>query len=136
MAGDGQIEHLDPLFCRREVALLLMGWKRRGQEMDLVQPALLAAALGQEQVSVVYGIETPPKQSQAHGVGLAGLSAIQFEARNPKLEIRMKSEAPNPNVRDRRLGVTVRWLFWISVFGHSGLFRISDFLSERPETPR
>ena len=45
MAGNRQIEHFHPGFRRREVARLVRRDEQRA-EMDLVEPARLAAALG------------------------------------------------------------------------------------------
>ena len=69
VAGNGQLQHLDPLCGGRQLLPLLM--RRRGgrQEPDRVQPALLPAALRQEQMAVVNRVEGAAENAESQGSG-------------------------------------------------------------------
>ena len=70
ISGHGQLQHLDPLLRRASgLAVLLM--RRRGgrQEPHRVQPALLPAALRQEQMAVVNRVEGAAENAETHGSG-------------------------------------------------------------------
>ena len=66
MAGDRELEHLGPLVARRDRFGRLVRRIAGGNEPHLVEPALLAAPLGQEQVSEVDRIERSAEKTESH----------------------------------------------------------------------
>ena len=67
IAGDGQFQHLDALGGGRRVSILFVRRHGGRQEPHGVQPALLPAALRQQQVSVMNRVERSAKNAKSHG---------------------------------------------------------------------
>jgi hypothetical protein len=66
VARNGQLQHFDPFGRGRQLAITLMGRHGRGKEQDAIQSQLFPAALRQEQVPQVDGVEGSSEQSESH----------------------------------------------------------------------
>ena len=66
IAADGQFEHFDAFWRRRQVALLLMRRSGRRQEPDRVQRRLFAATFRQQKMAQMDRVERAAEDADAH----------------------------------------------------------------------
>jgi hypothetical protein len=71
MAARREPQHVDAVLRIREAAILLVRLRRRRHEEHAVEPRLLAAALGEEQVPDVHRIKTAAVNADPHPILLA-----------------------------------------------------------------